>query len=90
MFKNKMLWAYETMACHVVEEYRMSGVEDAFAEGSYCMSRYHVAMDAYDRLRDRLGVVDEDEDVEIILNALEEIQRELCYRMYRYGAMFGE
>ena len=87
---NKMEWAYETMACHVVKDYRMPGVENAFAEGSYCLARYNDAMDAYERLRNRMGVVDEDNDVEIIISAFEDIQQELCYRMYRYGAMFGE
>lgn len=90
MPNNKMEWAYETMACHVVKEYRMPGVEDAFEDGCYCMERYKDAMDAYERLRERLGVTDEDMDVECIINAFEDIQQELCYRMYRYGAMFGE
>ena len=89
MFESKMQWAYETMACHVVEEYRMPGVEDAFAEGTYCSECYNDAMDAYDRLRDRLGVIDEDEDLERMISAFESIQWELCLRMYCYGAMFG-
>ena len=44
---------------------------------------------AYARLRERLGVVDEDEDVEEIIGALMDIQCKLCYEMYRYGARFG-
>lgn len=47
-------------------------------------------MDAYDRLRDRLGVLDEDSDLECIIHAFEDIQKELCLRMYCYGARFGE
>ena len=90
MFDSKMHWAYETMACHVIKEYRMPGVEDAFADGAFCMERYNEAMDAYERICERLGVVDEDADVEIMRNAFDDIQRELCYRMYRYGARFGE
>lgn len=87
---NKAEWAYESMACFVKEWYRMPGVEDAFSEGEYCMIRYHEAMDAYARLRERLGVVDEDEDVEIMISAFEDIQQKLCLRMYHYGARFGE
>ena len=90
MFENKARWAYETMACFVIEGYRMPGVEDAFAEGSYCASRYQEVLDAYERLRERLGAVDEDEDVEKIIGAYEDIQQELCCRMYHYGAQFGE
>lgn len=82
-------WAYQSMACGLMEDYRMPGVENAFAEGSYCLQRYGDMRDAYDRLCDRLGVVDEDQDVEDIINAFMDIQEELCRRMYRYGAQFG-
>lgn len=81
--------AYETMACDVLEAYQMPGVEDAFAPGSYCMDLYAKALDAYARLCNRLGVKDEDNDVEIIFYSFLQIQKELCYRMYRYGAQFG-
>ena len=90
MFQHKAEWVYMTMVGHIEEAYRLPGVEDAFAEGSYCMERYCTAMDAYERLRNRMGVVDEDNDVEIIIRAFEDIQQELCYRMYRYGVVFGE
>ena len=90
MSKSKMEWAYESMACFVKEWYRMPGVEDAFQEGSDCATYYHEIWEAYERLRKRLGVQDEDADVEIIIRAFEDIQQELCYRMYHYGAKFGE
>lgn len=87
---DKMRWAYETMACFVAKEYQMPGVEDAFVQGSFCEARYQQIWDAYERLRDKLGVADEVKDLELIINAFEDIQRELCCRMYHYGAMFGE
>lgn len=90
MPENKMEWAYETMTGYVMEGYRMPGVEDAFAEGSFCMNRYCEAMEAYENLRKRLGVIDEDADVERMICAFEDIQEELCYRMYRCGAEFGD
>lgn len=89
MFEDKARWAYETMACHVIEGYRMPGVEDAFAEGTYCWARYQEAMDARDRLLDRLGVDDEDNDLECMISAFEDIQQKLCLQMYRYGAENG-
>ena len=89
MFEDKAVWAYETMACFAAEEYRMPGVENAFAAGTFCERRYNDAMDAYERLRNRLGVADEDRDVECIIQAFEDIQQELCLRSYRYGAQFG-
>ena len=61
----------------------------AFAEGEYCMNEYSDMLDAYERLRKRLGVQDEDRDVEDIINAFLNMQRELCFRMFRYGAFYG-
>ena len=90
MKKGNMEWAYETMTCHLKEDYRMPGVEDAFAEDGYCMDRYGDMLDAYERLCERLGVVDEDEDIETMIRAFTDIQIYLCYRMYHYGAKFGE
>ena len=44
--------------------------------------RYEEMLDAYARLRERLGVEDEDEDVEIIINSLLAIQQKLCLEMF--------
>ena len=81
------LWeqVYESMVCHVAEEYRLPGVEDAFANDAFCMEKYRQMRDAYDRLCERLGVVDEDDDVECIIQCYTEMQRELCKRMFFYG-----
>ena len=88
--ENDMAYrVYENLVCGVWEPYRMPGVEDAFAEGSFCQEMYGQMSDAYERLRERLGVEDEDADAEIMLHAQLEITRELCLKMYRYGAIFG-
>ena len=47
-------------------------------------------LEAYQRLCERLGVQDEDDDVEIIINSLLNIQRETAYHMYYYGAKFKD
>lgn len=62
------------------------GVENAFAPGSICEKSYSDMLDAYGRLCARLGVQDEDKDVEVIINSLQTITEELCYRMFTYGA----
>ena len=80
---------YETMVIGVEDGYGVPGVEDAFLPGSYCMERYEQMRAAYDRVCDRLGVEGEDQDVEAMLQALSDIQKELCYRMYRYGKAFS-
>ena len=63
-------------------------VENAFHPGNYCITQYENMLDAYERLRQRLGVEDEDEDVEIIIHSLMSIENYLCHRMYDYGAFF--
>ena len=85
------LWerVYESLTCHVLEPWRMPGVIDAFAEDAYCMKKYRQMWDAYDRLCDRLGVVDEDEDVECIIRCHMDMERELCRLMFGYGQQFS-
>ncbi len=65
------------------------GVENAFADGSVCDKCYSEMLDAYARIRDRLGAQEEDADVEIIINSLRRITDEMCYRMFYYGAQLG-
>ena len=85
------LWGqvYASMADHVSEKYRMPGIENAFAENAFCIQKYRQMRDAYDRLCERLGVEDEDTDVECIIQCYMEIQRELCKRMFFYGQKTG-
>jgi len=68
----------------------MQGVVNAFADGACCMKLYGEMRDAYDRLCDRLGVVDEDEDVECIIRCYMGMERELCRLMFGYGQRFPE
>ena len=64
-----------------------SEVEDLFTEGKKCEMLYTKVYDACQRLYERLGNF-EDEDVEIIVNAMSEIQKEVALKMYEYGAKF--
>ena len=80
---------YMTLTGNMQDRYRVPGVEDAFAPGSPCDVLYDQAMDAYERLCQRLGVEDEDADVEIILNNLLQIQDILCQKMFAYGKIMG-
>ena len=61
------------------------GVGNAFEEGKPCAAWYAQMLAAYDRLRERLAVTDEDVDVETIIDSLLMIQRELCTEMFRLG-----
>jgi hypothetical protein len=76
---------YDTLCGEVHGEYAVPGVENAYADGGECDRLYNEMSQAYERLRDRLGVVDEDMDAEIMINNLLGIQRILCEKMFLYG-----
>ena len=78
---------YDTLTGSLKEEYSIPGVENAFESGSLCDRLYEQVYQANIRLCDRLGQIDEDPDVEIIINNLMEICRHLSLKMYRYGQM---
>lgn len=80
---------YDTLRGLTIPEARIEGVENAFAVGGKCERLYAQMLEAYERVCARLGAADEDKDVEIIINALMEIEREISHKMYAYGARFG-
>ena len=73
-------FVYESLIGELVDP--IKDVPNTFEPGSYCETRYRRVLEAYERLRGRLGVADEDPDVEIIVDSLLEIQRKLCMEMY--------
>ena len=78
---------YQTMLGNMIIPVPM--VENAFADGKPCDNYYTEVDRAYERLRSRLNVEDEDDDVETIISAMLSIQRYLCFRMYEYGNQLG-
>jgi len=80
---------YETMQGNLLPMDMIPGVEDAFAQGEKCAQLYAEVYAAERRLEDRLGMPSHDADVETLIRALLDIQEELCYRMYAYGAKYG-
>ncbi|MDO5546986.1 MAG: hypothetical protein Q4F79_00695 [Eubacteriales bacterium] len=87
MNKEFVREVYESLWGAYVEP--MYGVEDAFEEGKPCDVSYGEIFDASERLRQRLGVQNDDRDVDIINNAWRDIAEELGFLMYKYGAKFG-
>ena len=81
---------FETLTGSLCEEYGIPGVENAFATGSRCDRLYSQIYDANGRLCKRLGQIDEDPDVELIINNFMEINRILCLKMYGYGKDHGD
>lgn len=64
---------------------QLPGIPNLFAEGMPCEKWYQEMLDAYEKLRERLGVCDEDEDVETMIHSFLMMQYALCVEMYRLG-----
>lgn len=81
---------YETLTDALTEPYQVPGVENAFAEGTLCSSLYREVYQANLRLCERLGQPEADPDVELIVNNLLTITREIGLKMYHYGQTFAD
>lgn len=64
-------------------------VKDAFVNGELCCKLYGAVYDAERRLEERLGTGEYDTDVETIVTTMEDITKEIGYRMFCYGAKYG-
>ena len=80
---------YNTLLGVQCEEFCVPGVENLFTEDSECDIAYNEMLEAYARLRDRLGVTDEDCDVETIINSLTTIEQNVSMKMFEYGMRFA-
>ena len=81
---------YGTVLGELLPEYSVPGVENAFRQGSSCDLEYEQILQARQRLYQRLGVEEEDEDMEIIFNSFLRIQNEIAEIMFRLGMRHGE
>ncbi len=81
---------YDTLNGTMLPEYAVPGVENLFAAGENCDRWYARMHEAYARLRQRLSVLDEDEDVEEIISALLDIGQEMALKMFAYGVQFAK
>lgn len=80
---------YETMLGLLEPEACVPGVKNTFADGSFCAERYETMRTAYERLCTRLNVVNEDKDLNICVDSMEAIQKELCRRFYLLMQIFN-
>ena len=76
---------YETLMHMVTEENELPWVTPIFVQGNPCHDNYCQMHRAYERLRDRLGITDEDPDVEEMIDCLLEYARLLGLEMFRCG-----
>lgn len=63
-------------------------VANKFADGSECSRLYDEVYAANVRICQRLGV-EEDKDVELIINNLLEMGKQIAEKMYDYGVQFS-
>lgn len=80
---------YMTLWGELLEGYRVKGVPNLFEANSFCEQQYYQMLDAYERLRERLGSDDEDKDVEQIIDSLLSICREVSLQMFECGKRLG-
>ena len=80
---------YETLSGLRLPEAEVPGIENAYADGSLCQRNYSQMLDAYQRLCVRLHTREEDPDVEIIINNMLTIEKELAIKMFYYGLEYG-
>ena len=91
--KDKMDLAeqvYDSLLGMLQPEYALDWVENIFTEGSEYNRLYGDVRKAYARLCERLGQEDEDDDVEIIINAMLDNERTVALKMFEYGIIYGE
>ena len=79
---------YDTLMGYLIPEYRLPWVNPIFLPGHPAYDSYCRMHDAYENLRQRLGVTDEDEDAEIMIDALLEHGKILAYEMFHYGRVY--
>lgn len=78
---------YDTLNGFLIGDSAVSGVENAFFDGSYCQEKYDEVFNLKILLCERLASPD-DEDIERIVGNMMDIQHELCIKMFRLGVEF--
>ncbi len=81
---------YYTLLGVISPEVQLPWVSNAFAEGSLCGNAYKDMREAYKRIVDRLQEADEDADLEIIVTAMQDMQKILCEQCFYLGMRYIE
>lgn len=74
-----------------LDEYPISAsqyIPNEYEDGGTCDKLYDRMTEAQNRIYEKLGC-EYDEDVEVMVDHCFDICRELCYKMYDYGAKYG-
>ena len=76
---------YDTLLGNLISEEIIPWVEPIFVPGNPCYEAYTQMHIAYARLRQRLGVTDEDPDVEAMISFLLDYSRCVGLKMFECG-----
>ena len=79
---------YESLLGLLIPDCALPWVEDIFVPGHPCHASYERMLEAYGRLRDRLGVTDEDKDAEEMIDELLRYSKIIALEMFRYGRAY--
>lgn len=79
---------YDCLIGQVRPEYSIPWAENLFEPGKPCYESYQRALDAYARLRQRLGSGPEDADVEQIIDALLHYSQSVGVKMFESGMRY--
>ena len=77
---------YQTLTGQLLPAHQIPHIENAFVPNSKCFVLYQRIYNAKLRLCQRLGVTDDDPDIEEIATAYEDIMELLCAKMFVYGS----
>lgn len=80
---------YYTLTDELIESYQVPGVENIYADDTPCSKLYHEVYEANIRLCERLEQPEDDSDVELIINNLLEIGKQIGLKMFYYGQKFS-
>lgn len=76
---------YDSLMGFLIPECTLEWVDNIFIPGHPCYESYHNMSIAYERLLNRLELVDEDRDAEIMIRNLLDHARIIGYEMFAYG-----
>lgn len=86
-----MVWfdeIYATMLGNMEPGYEIPGIADAFAPGTLCEQKYSELCDMLEAVCDP-DTPEGDQAMTDILNTMDAIQKDLCYRMFLLGMKFS-
>ena len=83
--KQRYEFLYGTVTGTLRSEYMLPGIRNEYAPGGACFEAMADIFSARDRIKERLGVEDVDDDLELMLDSFAHIENVLCEKMFFYG-----